>query len=85
MAPVELECPASGCQYATPSLEAADAIELLKIHERTNHTSGAVAPTGGSKPEKFPRPVIGVDETSEKWDDFEASWKQYKMEYNLAG
>ena len=29
--------------------------------------------------------IIGIDETSEKWDDFTASWKQYKLEYNLNG
>ena len=86
MAPVELACPAEGrCVYVTPSLEATDVLELLKIHERTCHALSAATPTKERKLEKFPRPIIDIDETSEKWDDFTASWKQYKLEYNLDG
>ena len=86
MAPVELACPAGGeCAYITPPLEATDALELLKIHERTCHKPSTAPPNSESKPEKFPRPIIGIDETSEKWDDFTASWRQYKLEYKLDG
>ena len=83
MAPVELQCPAVDCDYATPAMEPSDALELLKMHERTSHTATKVV--SERKPEKFPRPSIGVDETSEKWDDFKASWDQYKEEYSLKG
>ena len=38
---------------------------------------------GGKKPEMFPRPTVGVDDTSEKWEDFQVSWAQYKVEYSL--
>ena len=34
----------------------------------------AVAP--GAKPEKFPRPTVGLDEPIEKWEDFSSSWQQ---------
>ena len=38
-----------------------------------------------NKPEKFPRPNLETDSTLEAWEDFEATWAQYKEEYNLSG
>ena len=85
MAVFSLTCPAGGaCNYATPELPAATALELLNMHERTAHAAvAAVVVTG--KPEKFPRPTIGLDEPIEKWQDFTSSWSQYKEEYALEG
>ena len=54
------------------------------MHERTAHATGAPVITT-MKPEKFPRPTIGLDEPVEKWHDFCSSWKQYKEEYALEG
>ena len=68
----------------TPKLPAASAIELLTIHERTDHGQDASA-TVSVKPEKFPRPTVGLDELVEKWEDFNSSWQQYKEEYCLSG
>ena len=88
MAPVELECPAGGtCTYVTPKLEITNALTLLEMHERTAHREdNSASVTGRSgKPEKFPRPTIGVDETTEKWGDFATAWEQYKQEYDLSG
>ena len=70
MAPVELECPAGGtCTYVTPKLEITNALTLLEMHERTAHSrdDGASATGRSCKPEKFPRPTVGMDETSERW------------------
>ena len=53
------------------------------MHERTAHSTGA--PVTTMKPEKFPRPTIGLDEPVEKWHDFCSSWNQYKEEYALEG
>ena len=84
MAPVVLPCPAGGnCAYETPALEVADALKMLEMHKEMSH--GSDASRSDHKPEKFPRPSIGMDESSERWDDFEASWNQYKDEYKLAG
>ena len=84
MPDISLTCPAGGaCDYATPELPAATAMELLNMHERTAHTVAPVGVTG--KPEKFPRPTIGLDEPIEKWQDFTSSWDQYKEEYALEG
>ena len=85
MTDVEILCPAGGgCVYVTPKLPSASAIELLAIHERTAHGQDAPA-TVTIKPEKFPRPVVGLDEPIEKWEDFSSSWQQYKEEYCLSG
>ena len=37
------------------------------------------------KPENFPRPEIKLESTMEDWDEFSATWEQYKAEYNLVG
>ena len=87
MAPVELPCPAGGeCTYKTPKLEATDALKLLEMHERTAHSgTSSQSSVSGRKPEKFPRPTISIDESTERWDDFKSAWEQYKLEYNLEG
>ena len=68
----------------TPKLPAASAVELLAMHERIAHGSNASAILN-VKPEKFPRPNVGLDEPIEKWEDFNLSWQQYKEEYGLSG
>ena len=85
MSEVEIPCPAGGgCTYVTPKLPAASAMEILAMHERTAHGSNASAIVN-VKPEKFPRPNVGLDEPIEKWEDFTSSWQQYKEEYGLSG
>ena len=37
------------------------------------------------KPEKFPRPTVGLGEPIKKWEVFSTSWQQYKEEYCLSG
>ena len=85
MAPIP--CPAGDqCEYKTPALEFDDAMKLLYMHERhAREYIAAQQTTGGKKVEKFPRSVVGIDETSEKWQDFKAAWKKYKDEYSLQG
>ena len=58
--------------YVTPKLPAASAVELLAMHERIAHGSNASAVVN-VKPEKFPRPNVGLDEPIEKWEDFTSS------------
>ena len=50
-----------------------DKLHLLDLHVNAEHPQPVQATSGGKKPEKFPRPAVGVDETSEKWEDFQAS------------
>ena len=61
-------------------MPAATAMQFLQMHKDTNHIVNV-----NVKPEKFPRPKIGLEETAEKWDDFNAAWLQYKAEYSLNG
>ena len=37
------------------------------------------------KPEKFPRPTEGVDESRKRWDNFRLNWTQYKKDFDLRG
>ena len=71
MTDVEIPYPAGGgCEYMTPKLPFASAIELLAIHERTAHGQDASA-TVSVKPEKFPCPKVGLDERIEKVGGFQ--------------
>ena len=91
MAEVSLSCPTGGsCDYKTEILPVDHAMALLQMHERTTHGTGASSGRDSdagrnSKPEKFPRPAIGLDEPVERWEDFKSAWEQYKDEYSLAG
>ena len=91
MTEVSLSCPVSdSCAYKTERLPVDTAMTLLQMHERTVHRiEGDSAGDGGarknSKPEKFPRPSITLDEPVERWEDFKSAWEQYKDEYDLSG
>ena len=60
--------------------------DQLGMHMKFAHGGGS-GPSHGerNKPEKFPRPSLEVDSTSEAWEDFGATWTQHKEEYNLSG
>ena len=62
----------------------ASAMELLAMHKAIDHGQDASVVTG-AKPEKFPRPTVGLDEPIEKWEELSSSWQQYKEEYCLSG
>ena len=85
MAEMEIPCPTGGeCTYVTPKLPVASAMELLAMHKAIDHAQDSLV-TPGVKSEKFPRPTVGLDEPTEKWEDFSSSWQQYKEEYRLSG
>ena len=48
MAPTKMECEWDGCQYATKEYEPAVAMELLKLHDKNQHTQAL----GGSTTER---------------------------------
>ena len=86
MATVSVSCPAGGgCSYKTENLPVSEAMVLLQMHERTAHGTRLGGDTVSGKPEKFPRPSIGLDEPVERWEDFKSAWDQYKDEYTLTG
>ena len=87
MAPVRLPCVAGGaCNFQTVELEYAQAKEILDAHLKHTHPVAAGAGGGNNKkPEKFPRPEIKLDSSTEDWNEFKVTWSQYKEEYELAG
>ena len=86
MAPVSLPCVMGtvACSLKTKKYEYPN--ERLGTHMKFAHGGGS-GPSHGerNKPEKFPRPSLEVDSTSEAWEDFGATWTQHKEEYNLSG
>ena len=92
-----MKCKVRDCKYDTD--EDADAktplgekLQLLGFHVSAEHTPEPVQPapspsaqpaTNRRKPESFPRPTVGVDETREEWDTFELNWAQYKEHSEL--
>ena len=88
MAPVSLPCVmgTDTCNFKTTELDYEHANKQLESHMRFAHgNQGGTQHNDKNKPEKFPRPSIETDSTTEVWEDFEATWKQYKEEYNLSG
>ena len=83
MAPVKLPCPVGDCDHETIELEYAQAKEQLDIHVKYTHA--AVGGESSKKPDKFPRPEIKLDSSSEDWYEFQVTWEQYKEEYGLQG
>ena len=87
MAPVSLTCTmGTDCGFKTMELEFVQATTMLEMHMKYAH-GGASGTSNGdrNKPEKFPRPTLEADSTSEAWEDFQATWSQYKEEYSLSG
>ena len=83
MAPISLPCVmgAEVCKFKTTELEYEHANEQLGTHMKFVHGGGSEpSHVGGNKPEKFPRPSIEADSTLEAWEDFEATWAQYREE-----
>ena len=88
MAPVSLPCVMGTemCSFKTKELEYEYANEQLGMHMKFAHGGGNGTPhVERNKPEKFPRPSLEADSTSEAWEDFVATWAQYREEYNLSG
>ena len=86
MTMVSLSCPmGSACSYTTEKVGEPTALALLDKHERMAHPSVLHGTTNSKKPEKFPRPSIDLDSTSESWQEFFTAWQQYQDEYNLTG
>ena len=74
------------CSFRTMELEYEHANEQLVTHMKFAHNEGPGLPhSEKNKPEKFPRPQIDQDSTSEAWDEFHTAWLQYKDEYSLTG
>ena len=67
-------------------------LQLMSFHLQLEHAPVPAQPapapsaqpaTNRRKPESFPRPKVGVDETREDWDTFELNWFQYKKHSEL--
>ena len=67
-------------------------LRLLDLHVQAEHAPVPAQPapapsaqpaTNRRKPESFPRPTVGVDETREDWVTFKLNWLQYKKQSEL--
>ena len=86
-----MKCLASGCEFNT---DADMQFQFLSFHlqlvqtpvpVQTTLSPSVQTTTQRRKPEKFPRPNMGVDKTREGWDNFELNWVQYKEDSELKG
>ena len=88
MTRVKLPCPSSNCDFETVELEETQAEKQVDLHVKIDHATAIATATGGdghSRPEKFPRPEISIDKSTEDWNEFLVTWEQYKEEYRLEG
>ena len=88
MATVKLPCPSSTCTFETVELDPAQAERQVNLHVKIDHAAAIATASGGDgqkRPEKFPRPEISIDKSTEDWNEFLVTWEQYKEEYKLEG
>ena len=85
MAPagMELNCPKRGCQFVTPDMEAALAMEYLKLHQANEHSEqppqvGGQAVSAKPRAEKVPRPQIKLGVGQDEFSYFKDEWTSYK-------
>ena len=79
---MEFECQLTSCEYRTPNLEPALAMDMLKMHFSANHSSmNAVVST--AKAEKVPRPVVKLDMGEDDFLFFLDGWSSYKRATGL--
>ena len=82
MTRVKLKCVLDDCDHETAQLDFEQARAMLDLHMRYAHPAGG-ANGGDRKPEKFPRPEIKLDSSTEDWSEFLETWN--KEEYALQG
>ena len=70
----EVSCPAPGCSYTTPDVDAAVVVALLQIHA-VSHQPTAAPPPGP----KLTRPRIDVGVDQETWNTFVRRWEAFRI------
>ena len=70
MTPVQLDCSARDCDYKTQLLEYAQTKELLEIYVKVDHHTTLANGDSHRRPEKFPRPEISLEKSTEDWSEF---------------
>ena len=85
--PVNIPCSAPGCDFTfQANLPPEVLVQLLELHARTAHPPDATpVATPSNKGEKFRRPTISADGTSEDWLYFCQRWTEYKTATKLTG
>ena len=85
MAPagMEMSCTKGGCQFVTPDMEAALAMEYLKLHQANEHSEqppqvGGQAVSAKPRAEKVPRPQIKLGVGQDEFSYFKDEWTSYK-------
>ena len=82
MSVMELKCQAPSCVYRTEPMEAALAVEMLKMHVALNHTSSES--TGSIvKAEKVRRPTVKMEMGEDDFLFFIDRWDSYKRATGL--
>ena len=84
MAPVSVECPIEGCNYAATHAEAAVVAALLSVHASV-HVTVPRALGANAKMEKIKRPTVALAGTGEAWSYFVTRWSEYKTGTKLVG
>ena len=76
-----LTCPRDGCGYKTEEVDAAIALEILKLHAEGHR----IAPATTTNPvtQKIRRPSVESEITQEKWNYFTSRWNRYKGLANI--
>ena len=84
MAPVSVECPIEGCNYAATHADAAVVAALLSVHASV-HVTVPRALGANAKIEKIKRLTVALAGTGEAWSYFVTRWGEYNTGTKLVG
>ena len=75
-----VQCPITGCEYATDDLDAVIVAALITAHSAEHARAAPAAST-----DKIKRPTISAGGTSSDWAYFETRWYEYVKATRLSG
>ena len=87
----EMQCEVVGCEFKTPSMELAMAMQRLELHYKMVHVAAQVVsqqqPQGDqpkAKPDKVRRPELKKGISEDKFLHYQRQWVRYKRATGLA-
>ena len=90
MTEMEMQCEVTGCEFETPRLVPALAMQCLALHDRQAHNAAQEAPPQqrqemAAKPDKVRRPELKKGISEDKYLHYHRQWVRYKWATGLTG
>ena len=87
----EMQCEVAGCEFKTPPMGLAMAMQRLELHDKQVHSAAQVVPQQQpvgdqvrAKPDKVRRPELKKGISEDKFLHYQRQWVRYKRATGLA-